>query len=79
MRISSERLETQIELDVSRPFLLCIESPKEYFNTVNELMNAFAGNISEYTFWDGDKQINAEKEANCLRICFRSVCRIKKL
>lgn len=70
MRISSERLETQIELDVSRPFLLCIESPKEYFNTVNELMNAFAGNISEYTFWDGDKQINAEKEGELLTDMF---------
>ncbi len=70
MKISSVRLETQIELDVSRPFLLCIENPKEYFKTVNEFINAFNGDISEYTFWNGDKQVNAEKVAELLTDMF---------
>lgn len=66
MRISSASIESKIELNDARPFVLCIENSHEYYKTVREFIAAFHGEPSEYTFWDGNEKINAEKAGELL-------------
>lgn len=61
MKICCSHLETQIELDVNRPFVLCVENPREYFRTVQEIVLALNGEESDFSFWEGEERIRADK------------------
>lgn len=79
MIISSPNIESKIELDPARPVLLCLENPKEYYKTVNEFIAAFRGEISEFTFWNGEEVISAEKAGEILTEIFSFELTDKKI
>lgn len=66
MRISCVQIETPIVLEENSPIVLYIENPREYFNTINRLIDAFNGELSDITFWEGDTQIRADKSGELL-------------
>lgn len=66
MTISSAGIETKIELTDARPFVLCVENPKEYYKVVKEMIASFQGEISEFTFWEDDEKISTEKAGEIL-------------
>ena len=70
MTITSANIETKIEMNDASPFLLCIQNPKEYYKIVQEFVAAFHGGISEFTFWEGDKNVNAESIGEILTDIF---------
>lgn len=70
MKISCAQIETPIILTPDNPFLLCIENPNEFYRVVTELVSAFNGEKSEFTFWENDKQINADSVGEILTELF---------
>lgn len=61
MKISCTQLGIPIELSVYNPFVLYVENPNEYYRIVNQFLLAFDGNVSDFTFWDGEEQIHVDK------------------
>ena len=66
MIISSPDVESKIELNAESPCVLCLENPHEFWKTVNELISAFRGDVSKFTFWEKENQIGAEKAGEIL-------------
>ena len=79
MTITSANIETKIEMNDASPFLLCIQNPKEYYKIVQEFVAAFHGGISEFTFWEGDKHVNAESIGEILTDIFSFELTDKKI
>lgn len=79
MKVTSVNIETKIEFDDASPFVLCIQNPREYYKVVQELVAAFRGEVSEFTFWDGDKNVNAESAGEILTDIFSFELSDKKI
>lgn len=64
--ITSPRVETKILLDENSPLVLNVENPHEYYRTVNQLIAAFDGEPSDFSFWKEDAQVSADKVGEIL-------------
>lgn len=61
IKIVHKDIETPIVLDCLSPFVLSVESSKEYYNFVVQLEDAFTAKESEFSFWEGDKFVSPDK------------------
>lgn len=66
IRIAHPEIETKIDFDSGKTTLLIIENPHAYYNAVSELIKAFNGELSDFTFWKDDKQVGADKYGDML-------------
>lgn len=66
IRISNKHIETPIVLDSASPFVLSIENSKEFFRIVTEIKNAFAGETSEFSFYNESEAISPEKHGEMI-------------
>lgn len=55
------RLENSILLRETNPFVLVIENPQEYYRTTRAIIDVLNGDISDFSFWKGNTQIDAAK------------------
>lgn len=63
-------LETKLVLSDSRPTLLIVENPRQYYKIVTDLMDAFDGKTSDFTCWDGQLRVRCDKVGQLLTNAF---------
>lgn len=66
MRVSNVKFETPITLESDSPFVVYVENPSEFFSLVQELRGVFDGSESEFSFWENDAEISAEKKGEII-------------
>ena len=66
IRISNKNLETPIFLESASPFVLSVENSREYYKFANDLKNAFSGEESEFSFWNGDQGFSPDKRGDII-------------
>lgn len=79
MKVSCAQLETPIVLDDEHPFVLCVENPHEFYRVTREFVFALGGEQSEFTFWENDLQIRADKFGEILTDLFSFELTDKKI
>lgn len=66
IRIAHPHIETPIFLTAEAPVVLTCENPEEYYNFVTEIIAAFNGEESDFSFWQGEKQIKPDDKGEML-------------
>ena len=79
MRIACSRIETQINLEPDRPVVLNVESPREYYRLVDQLIAAFNGEESDFSFWKDDLQLRSDKSGEIITDLFSFSLTDKKI
>lgn len=59
IRLSNKKIETPIVLEENSPLLIVAENPAEYYTLTKELIRAFDGEESEFSFWNGAESFKA--------------------
>lgn len=77
--VANPKIETPIRLTEDKVSLLIVENPREYYNFVNELIAAFQGEESCFTFWDETVQISPQKTGEILVNAFSFELTEKKI
>lgn len=57
IRVSNARIETPIELSPGSPVVLTIESPREFYLLVGDMIGLLGGAETSFSLWDGDMRI----------------------
>ena len=66
IRIAHPHIETPIFLTARAPVVLTCENPEEYYKFVTEIIAAFNGEESDFSFWQGEKQIKPDDKGEML-------------
>lgn len=59
--VAHPNIETKIEISPEYVSVLIVENPHEYFNNVLEMQKAMGGELSEFTFWERETQLQPSK------------------
>ena len=70
INVVNAKIETPINLTNEKPSLLIVENPHEYFNFVVQMLKAMQGEMSEFTFWEGQTAISPLKCGEIIQSCF---------
>lgn len=57
IRVSNVRIEAPIELSPGSPVVLTIESPREFYLLVEDMIGLLDGAETSFSLWDGDMRI----------------------
>lgn len=64
IKVAHPHIETPMFLSSENPLVVTIENPKEYYNCVCSLAEAFNGGESDFTFWEENKQVKAAEKGD---------------
>ena len=70
INVVNTKIETPINLTNEKPALLIVENPHEYFNFVVQMLKAMQGEMSEFTFWEGQTALSPLKCGEIIQSCF---------
>ena len=72
IRVSNARIETPIELSPGSPVVLTIESPREFYLLVGDMIGLLGGAETSFSLWDGDMRIKPSDRCEIVADVFSS-------
>ena len=79
IRVSNFRIETPIELNPDSPLVLTVESPKEFYLLVSDMIGAFSGAETGFSMWHGDAKIKPSDRCEIVSDTFSFVVTDRKI